>query len=100
VFWAGWLAYDDERSGRVESDDGSLYPTHNTRLNSWYSRDVETAVSVTLTGIWVFGNLHYWMGIADMFLTTMRVIEEDEQLGWMKFRRTKRPVWDRHIRDE
>mmetsp|Transcript_62590 Transcript_62590/g.117704 ORF Transcript_62590/g.117704 Transcript_62590/m.117704 type:complete len:314 (+) Transcript_62590:858-1799(+) len=96
-----FLAYEDERSGRVVySDDGNPYPVHTSRLKPAYSRDVETVVAVTLTATWVFGNLYYWAGIADMFLTTMRVVEEDEQLGWMKFRRTKRAVWDRHIRDE
>lgn len=96
-----WLAYDDERAGRTHtSDDQDNYPSHPSRLNALYSRNMETAIGSTLAGIWVFGNFYYWMGVADMFLTTMKHVEEDEQLGWMKFRHTKRPVWDRDIRDE
>jgi hypothetical protein len=95
----GWLAYNDELKGHVSTDDAALYPKHD-RSTSLYNRDVETAVGSALAGIWVFGNAHYWNSILEMFRTTMRVIDEDERLGWMKFKHTKRPVWDRAVRDE
>ena len=95
------MAYDDERSGRSFVDDASEgYPKYDPSAGAVYSREVETGVGAALTGLWLFGNLHYWNGVFEKVASTHGIIAEDEQLEWMQYRRKARAVWDRNIRDD
>ena len=101
MFLSGYFAYDDNRNGLVYADDASGdYPKHRWKDGAVYNKDLETAVGLALTALWIFGNAHYWWGVGDRIVNTTRVIEEDERLDWMTYRRKVREVWDRNIRDE
>ena len=64
-----------------------------------YSREWESGLSSALFGAWLAGNGVYWQGVRQRVLKATEAIAHHEQLGWQRFRKKQREVWDRDIRD-
>jgi len=84
-----FAAYQDEVFGLAPGDTGSMY-----------SRDLETTTSLTMMGIWLFGNAYYWYTVHLMVMAGIEDIGEHEQLHWMAFKKKSNEVYERQIRDD
>ena len=91
------LAYDDNVKGNTSGDDG--YPTYRWEDGCLYTPHFEGVVISTIFAIWLGANCKFFRDLNHMVDKAARVIEEDEQLGWMTYRKKKREVWQRDIRD-
>jgi hypothetical protein len=107
IFLFSYFAYIDVRNGHVhwvnnddDTDENAVgYPRY-TAGDNLYSRDVETAVGISLTGLWIVGNMYFWSRVAERVMRTTAEIQQDEQLGWLTYRKRAIPVCERQLRNK
>lgn len=85
-----FLAVWDERRGFLKEDDGyplasgTNYPKHSAE-KSLFREETELSVACTLFAGWIGWNCFYWREVFSLTRETKRMIEQDEQLGWLQF---------------
>ena len=85
-FFFSWLAYND---GSTCGDDGDCSHAVGMGVGMEYDPMHETFVGLVSFFLWGASNLSYWGYIFSRKKEVKRMIDEDEQIQWLKFKSRK-----------